>query len=135
MDVVVPPESETERTGKKGKYLDLARELKKLWNVKVTVIPIVIGAFGTVIKRLIKGLEVEMSASEDHPKDSIVKIGQYTMKNPGDLRGPVDTQTPVENRQLMLVVINKHVFYLCYLHNFSYSYYYYYYCLCKGSTC
>ena len=42
---------------KKDKYLDLARELKKLWNVKVTIIPIVIGAFGTVTKGLLKGLE------------------------------------------------------------------------------
>ena len=41
---------------KKDKYLDLARELKKLWNMKVTVIPIVIGAFGTVTKGLLKGL-------------------------------------------------------------------------------
>ena len=30
--------------GKKDMYLDLARELKKLWNMKVTIIPIVIGA-------------------------------------------------------------------------------------------
>ena len=42
---------------KKYKYLDLAKELKKLWNRKLTVIPIVIGALGTVIKGLIKGLE------------------------------------------------------------------------------
>ena len=35
---------------KRDKYLDLARELKKLWNMKVTIIPIVIGAFGTVNK-------------------------------------------------------------------------------------
>ena len=42
---------------KKDKYLDLARELKKLWNMQVTIIPIVIGAFGTVTKRLLKGLE------------------------------------------------------------------------------
>ena len=35
---------------KRDKYLDLARELKKLWNMKVTIIPIVIGAFGTVTK-------------------------------------------------------------------------------------
>ena len=35
---------------KKDKYLNLARELKKLWNMQVTIIPIVIGAFGTVIK-------------------------------------------------------------------------------------
>ena len=38
-------------------YLNLARELKKLWNVKVTIIPIVIGAFGTVTKELLKGPE------------------------------------------------------------------------------
>ena len=35
---------------KKDKYFDLARELKKLWNMKVTIIPIVISAFGTVTK-------------------------------------------------------------------------------------
>ena len=42
---------------KKDKYLDLARELKKIWNMKVTIIPIVIGAFGTITKGLLKGLE------------------------------------------------------------------------------
>ena len=41
----------------RDKYLDLARELKKLWNMKVTIIPIVIGAFGTVTKGLSKGSE------------------------------------------------------------------------------
>ena len=35
---------------KKDKYVDLARKLKKLWNLQVTIIPIVIGAFGTIIK-------------------------------------------------------------------------------------
>ena len=29
---------------KKDKYLDLARELKKLWHMRVTIVPIVIGA-------------------------------------------------------------------------------------------
>ena len=42
---------------KKDKYLVLARELKKLWNMKVTIVPIVIGALGTVTKELLKGLE------------------------------------------------------------------------------
>ena len=42
---------------RKDKYLDLARELKKLWNMKVTIIPIVFGAFGTVTKGLLKGVE------------------------------------------------------------------------------
>ena len=42
---------------KKDKYLDLAGELKKLWNMKMTIIPIVIGAFDKVTKGLLKGLE------------------------------------------------------------------------------
>ena len=42
---------------KKNKYLDLARELKKPWNMKVMIVPIVIGALGTLTKVLLKGLE------------------------------------------------------------------------------
>ena len=42
---------------KKDKYLDLAREWKKLWNMKETIVPIVIGAFRTVTEGLLKGLE------------------------------------------------------------------------------
>ena len=42
---------------KKNKYLTLARELKKLWNMKVKIIPIVIGALGTITKELVQGLE------------------------------------------------------------------------------
>ena len=42
---------------KRDNYLDLAREFKKLRNMKVTIIPIVIGAFGTVTKGLVQGLE------------------------------------------------------------------------------
>ncbi len=38
-------------------YLDFAREMKKLWNMQVTIIPIVIGGFGTVTKGLLNGLE------------------------------------------------------------------------------
>ena len=42
---------------KKDKYIDLARELKKLWNLKVTIIQIVIDDFDSVTTGLIKGLE------------------------------------------------------------------------------
>ena len=42
---------------KKDKYLNLVRELKKLRNMKVTIVPIVIGAFSTITKGLLKGLE------------------------------------------------------------------------------
>ena len=40
---------------KKDKFLNLAREPKKLWNVKVTMLPIVIGAVGTISQGLVKG--------------------------------------------------------------------------------
>ena len=36
--------------------LDLARELKKLWNMKMTVTPIVIGALGTIPEILVQQL-------------------------------------------------------------------------------
>ena len=59
VDFAVPADHKIKlkESEKKYKYFDLARELKKLWNMKVTVIPIVIGAFGTVTKGLLKGLE------------------------------------------------------------------------------
>ena len=51
---------------KKDKYLDLARELKKLWNMKVTIVPIVIDAIGTITKGLLKGLEdLEVGGREE----------------------------------------------------------------------
>ena len=84
---------------KKDKYLDLARELKKLWNMQVTIIPIVNGAFGTVTKGLLKVLET----SGDHPNYSIIENGQNTEKSPGDLRKLAVTQTPVKDYQLTLM--------------------------------
>ena len=39
------------------KYLDFAKELRKFWNMNMTVIPIVVGALGTVHKSLESGLE------------------------------------------------------------------------------
>ena len=47
VDFTVPTDHriKLKESEKKDKYLDLARELKKLWNMKVTIIPIAIGAF------------------------------------------------------------------------------------------
>ena len=69
---------------KKDKYLDLARELKKLWNVKVAIIPILIGALGTVTKGA--GGVGSWWTSGDHPNNNIIENGQNTEKSPGDLR-------------------------------------------------
>ena len=49
------PKKQCNNNNNNNKYLDLARELKKLWNMNVTIIPIVIGAFDTVTKGLLKG--------------------------------------------------------------------------------
>ena len=59
VDFAVPTDHriKLKESEKKDKYLYFARELKKLWNMQVTIIPIVIGAFGTVTKGLPKGLE------------------------------------------------------------------------------
>ena len=43
---------------KREKYLKLSRELKKkIWNVKVTVILIIIGALGTIPITILNNLE------------------------------------------------------------------------------
>ncbi len=76
---------------KKDKYLDHARELKKLWNMQVTIIPIVIGGLGS------------WRMDGDHPNDRIIENGQNTKKSPGDLRRFVVTQTPVKNHRLTLM--------------------------------
>ena len=109
---------------KKDKYLDLARELKKLWNMKVTIVPIVIGALGTITKGLLKGLEdlevggrvetIQTTAKTDvknsrgvnnnnNPNNSIIENGQNTEKSPGDLRRLAVTQSPVKYHQLTLM--------------------------------
>ena len=64
--------------------------------MKLTFIPIVIDALGTVTERLIK------SMSGDHPNYCIIEIGQNTGKSPGDLRRVAVTQTSVKDHQLTL---------------------------------
>ena len=91
---------------KRDKYLDLAIELKKLWNMKVTIRPIVIGAFGTVtINRIIKGPRGfgSWQPSGNHPNNSIIENGQNTEKCPGDLKRLAVTQSPMKDHQLMLM--------------------------------
>ena len=48
---------QTKENKKRDKFLELARNLRELWNMKVTVIPIVIGALGMVLEGLARGLE------------------------------------------------------------------------------
>ena len=78
---------------------------KKLWNMQVTIIPIVIGAFVTVTKKLLKGPGWlgGWRMSGDHPNDSVIENGQNTERSSRDLRIPAVTETPVEDHQLALM--------------------------------
>ena len=71
----------------------------------MTSIPIIIGALGTVTKVLIKrtGGFGNKRTSGDHPKYSIIDIGQNIEKSPGVLRRLVVTQTQVTDHQLTLM--------------------------------
>ena len=73
--------------------------------MQVTIMPIVIGAFGTATKGLLKRLEaLEVGGRvEAIQTTALIKNGQNTKKSPGDLRGLAVTQTPVKNHRLTLM--------------------------------
>ena len=51
IDFAVPQDSRTEKEKDKiGKYQELGRELQKIWNVKVKIIPLVAGFLGVIPK-------------------------------------------------------------------------------------
>ena len=69
--------------------------------MKVTIIPIVIGAFGTVTKGLLKGLEdLEVGGRVGTIQTTALL---KTEKSPGDLRRLAVTQSPVKDHQLTLM--------------------------------
>ena len=62
VDFVIPVDyrRKIKENQKKDKYFDFARELRKLWNIKLMMIPIVIGVTG----RVSKDLEMELEKLE-----------------------------------------------------------------------
>ena len=71
--------------------------------MKVTVIPIVIGALGTSTKGSMHGVKDLKIRRVETIQTRIVEIGQNTKKIPGALRRRTVNQTLEENHQLMLV--------------------------------
>ena len=73
--------------------------------MKVTIIPIMVGAFGTVTKGLLKRLEdLEFGGRVETIQTTALLInGKITEKSPGDLRRLAITQTPVKDYQLKLM--------------------------------
>ena len=78
------PRVKINKSEKRNKYLDLARELGKLWTMRVTVILMVVGVLEMVKKVLgkkIRGIG-EQWKIRDHLDHSIVKVVQNTEKSP-----------------------------------------------------
>ena len=71
VDFAVP--ADNRESEKRDKYLDFARGLKENMENKVTVIPIVSGAIGTVTKGLVQGLEdLEISGRVETIQTTVV---------------------------------------------------------------
>ena len=85
---------------KKDKYLDLGRESRKLWNMNVTIKPIVICTIGTVIKGLIKGLEdLEISGRVETIQTTILLRSVRILRRVRDLRSLAVTKNPEKDHQ------------------------------------
>ena len=96
--------NKTEWKCKEGKVPNIARELKKLWNMKVNNINRD-WYFWYNHQRIIKGTRELRNnrTSGDHPNYHIIENGQNTEKSLGDLRRLAVTQTPVKDHQLTLM--------------------------------
>ena len=59
-DVAIPEDNGVREKGdeKVEKYQDLAREVRKMWGVRTKVIPVVLGALGSIPLRLMRAIEV-----------------------------------------------------------------------------
>ena len=57
----------------------------------MTIVPIVIGALGTITKGVLKGLRI-WRTSRDYPNDSVAENSQNPETSPGDLRRLAVTQ-------------------------------------------
>ena len=59
IDFVVPEDSRIEKKEREKieKYQDLRKELQKIWNVRVKIIPLVVGSLGAIPKQFSKRLE------------------------------------------------------------------------------
>ena len=107
MDLAVPADYRVKikESEKIDKYLDLSRELRKQWKLRVTLIPIVIGGRWTVSKSFERGLaELKIRGRiGDNPNYCIVSVSQNTEKSPGDQKRLAITQDPVKYHQLTVV--------------------------------
>jgi hypothetical protein len=57
IDVAIPADRNVQKEAEKLKYKSLCIEIQRMWNLKCTIIPVIIGATGLVRRSLRKNLE------------------------------------------------------------------------------
>ena len=89
-------------SGEKRKIHRPCWRTRKIWNLKMTVILILIGALGTVTTGFFTdtGGLGNYRTSRDHPNNCINEIINEIKKSPGDMKRLAVTQTLMEHRQL-----------------------------------
>ena len=86
------------------KYLDLARELKMPWNMRVTVIPIIVSALEALLSGLKKILvELKIKWRSKTQQTTALLKSTKILKRAQNLRRPTVTQILVKKHQLMQV--------------------------------
>ena len=77
IDFAVPGDSRIDEKGKEKieKYQDLRRELQKIWNVKVKIIPLVVGCLGAIPKQFGNRLKETGITAEIGQVQKIVLLG------------------------------------------------------------
>jgi len=72
IDVAIPADRNVvqKEAEKKLKYRSLCIEIQRMWNLKCTIVPVIIGATGVVTRRLTKNLE---AVPGKHSIDSLQK--------------------------------------------------------------
>ena len=69
IDFAVPGDSRMKEKEKDkiDKYQDLGRELQKIWNVKVNIVPLVVGSLGAIPKQFgnrLKQIDITVGAAQ-----------------------------------------------------------------------
>ena len=66
---------------KKGKYKDLELEIQTMWHMKTVVIPVVVGALGTVKKEMVENIKkLSERATDRDPKICMLGFARILRK-------------------------------------------------------
>jgi len=100
IDVAIPADRNVvqKEAEKKLKYKSLCIEIQRMWNLKCTTIPVIIGASGIVTRSLRKNLE---AVPGKHSIDSLQKNSNCNIPHTHQqhLHDLTDTTTPAEARK------------------------------------